>query len=386
MPPFATAPTPTPWSCMAAPMTAMEEVACDPLDHDDLFAMMDSSFPMLDEAPAKKPEEAAKPAMKGEKRKLQVREASRRCRLKQKEEVSYLRSRVAELEQLVRDQAMVPPPTTDALEVQSLRQQNKDLTDALTRSQSQMVLIQALLNKTLLETMQSMPVTSPPSSPPASSIVSDAQRLRFASVVDCAFATLTHFALPQVHGAPILSITPSANSWFGEIWSVGSELFVCMTKELPSTSLLRTNMVADRVWERSAAVSFANSAYTLMRQRKLVEVDANTHVYERLESVLEMKLLSQHSAKFRRAVSPTTVLIGTATVNGGADEATTTKYTPGKEQLGLLLHSVPDSPLLASVQLVGTYDVVGVPPAEVHARLSKHVLELAQTLEQQLLL
>ncbi|KDO30273.1 hypothetical protein SPRG_19822 [Saprolegnia parasitica CBS 223.65] len=383
MPPFATAPAQTPWSCMAAPMTAMEEAACDPLDHDDLFAMMDSSFPMLDEAPAKKPEEAAKPAMKGEKRKLQVREASRRCRLKQKEEVSYLRSRVAELEQLVRDQAMVPPPTTDALEVQSLRQQNKELTDALQRSQSQMVLIQALLNKTLVETMQSIvPVTSPPSSPPASSIVSDAQRLRFASVVDCAFATLTHFTLPHAHGGPILSITHSANSWFGEIWSVGSELFVCMTKELPSTSLLRTNMVADRVWERSAAVSFANSAYTLLRQRKLFEVDANTHVYERLESVLEMKLLSQQSVKFRRAVSPTTVLIGTATVQ--PDE--TTKYTPGKEQLGLLLHSVPDSPLLASVQLVGTYDVVGVPPAEVHARLSKHVLELAQTLEQQLLL
>ncbi|OQR95253.1 hypothetical protein ACHHYP_00163 [Achlya hypogyna] len=386
MPPHATAPTPTPWSCLVSmPVSTMEEHT---FDH-DLFAMIDSPFPLLaEDGPAKKP--ATEAPMKGEKRKLQVREASRRCRLKQKEEVTYLRSRVAELEQLVRDRVMAPPTNSDttAAEVLALRQQNQELTEALNRSQSQMVLIQALLNKSLVDTMQTIaavPSATPKRASAKLPSVTTSQRQRLAAATDCAVAFLTSFQLPQATGTPVLSIQRAGSNWFGEIWSVGSELFVSMSKEWVDSPVL-SQTVVDRIWERAAVSSFADGLYTLTRQEKLLEVDANTHLYHRVESVLEMKVLEHHAVRFRRAVAPTTVLVGSATVAVDDLSLPPAKYSLGREQLGLLVHSVPQTPTLASVQLVGSYDLVGVPPVEAATKLAKHVLQLAAVLETHLLL
>ncbi|OQS02707.1 hypothetical protein THRCLA_21344 [Thraustotheca clavata] len=374
MPPFETTPTIAPWMYAVPATASLEEPT---MDH-DLFAMMD--FGILDSVASKKPGKQPKT----EKRKLQVREASRRCRLKQKEEVVYLRGRVTELEQLLRDRTMAPSTeiANNSLvqEVVNLRQHNKELMDALQRSQAQMALIQALLNKNMLDTMQTITQTTPIQNT-VEKVCPENEKNLIYDVVDQTVASLTSFTPLDI--APLVSIQRSNGSWYGDVWLCDTKLVISIAKEWPIQFALTAEALAERIWTRSATPAFAHDNYTLIQQETIVNVDSNTQLIRRVESLIEMKILEHSSIKFRRQVTPSLLAIGFTTYNNGND---TLKYTAGQEQLAILLESHSHTLYVDSVKLVGSYDVVDVPAPEIASRIERHVLNLAQALETRLLL
>ncbi|KAF0715980.1 hypothetical protein AaE_011216, partial [Aphanomyces astaci] len=339
-------------------------------------------------------------AKKGEKRKQQIREASRRCRIKQKDEVAYLRLRVNEMEQVLRDlsassSSALSTATSDKdAEVSSLRRHNQHLTLALEHTTKQLRFIQTLMQETI-HTATSLSTSPPPrpSSQPAPSEepVHTDKANAMAALAATAAAGLMSFVVEK--GVQVMSI--SSINWVGDVWMEGSQVRFALTKSFsgplslssfaartPSTSLVylvvlytsramsRTDM-ADRVWRATTALPrCGTSHYTLISQECVMDIHPSSlRVMRRVESLMEMRLLEHWSVVFRHEVDAHSTLVGSQSVA----PFSSAQYTLGKEQQGILVTTTDDA---VHAELRGMYECVGVPESEVAARVSKDILSI----------
>ncbi|KAF0686091.1 Aste57867_22056 [Aphanomyces stellatus] len=355
----------------------------------DLFAGIDGAFFMqnatdkatdvlalLDDADC---EQSALVHKKGEKRKQQIREASRRCRMKQKDEVAYLRMRVTEMEQVIRDQASAAPTTVTvtsadaALEIAALRRQNQHLAQALDRTKKQLTFIQTLMLETI-QTSAGIPIDLPPpaaAAPLRHGPAVDATEM--ARIAAASAAILLHFVAEK--GLQVVTI--NTMDWVGDVWLDGTTLRFAMSKFVRG----KRDEMACRLWKTSALPRAANDVYTLVSQECVAEVSESLRVMRRVESLMEMRLLEQYSLFYRHVVDPTTVLVGMQSIGRSSGE---TKYTHGMEHQGILLTQTDDDVTGVHVHLRGTYDCVGVPESEVATRFSKDTLNVLLKVEETL--
>ncbi|KAF0744180.1 hypothetical protein Ae201684P_018957 [Aphanomyces euteiches] len=307
---------------------------------------------------------------KGEKRKLQIREASRRSRVKQKDEVTYLRARVTEMEQILRENASMASTSSSAgeSELATLRRENHVLTKALQRTKKQLSIIQTLIQETIQTPLQL-------DSPSCASSSTDVTVDEMSAMAAAAASNLLQFNVAK--GVHILKI--HSMDWTGDLFLDGSQLRYAMIKQLPGN----LQAMVDRVWKLTETVRGATENYTLVKQECVMDLSDNLRIVHRIESVLEMRLLEHRSLLFRHNVSPRSILIGTQSITS---PSTSSRYTRGSEQQGVLLASPPDNDNAVHVHLCGVYDCVGVPDNEITARFSKDILHLLTSVEAKLLL
>ncbi|RHY09682.1 hypothetical protein DYB25_012912 [Aphanomyces astaci] len=313
-------------------------------------------------------------AKKGEKRKQQIREASRRCRIKQKDEVAYLRLRVNEMEQVLRDlsasssSALSTAASDKDAEVSSLRRHNQHLTLALEHTTKQLRFIQTLMQETI-HTATSLSTSPPPrpSSQPAPSEepVHADKANAMAALAATAAAGLMSFVVEK--GVQVMSI--SSINWVGDVWMEGSQVRFALTKSF-SGAMSRTDM-ADRVWRATTALPrCGTSHYTLISQECVMDIHPSSlRVMRRVESLMEMRLLEHWSVVFRHEVDAHSTLVGSQSVA----PFSSAQYTLGKEQQGILVTTTDDA---VHAELRGMYECVGVPESEVAARVSKDILSI----------
>ncbi|RHY23433.1 hypothetical protein DYB32_009202 [Aphanomyces invadans] len=320
---------------------------------------------------------------KGEKRKQQIREASRRCRIKQKDEVAYLRQRVLEMERVLRDLSSTPKSTNTASEVEisCLRRHNEQLTRALQRTTKQLRFIQTLMHETIQTASSSSTLPQNPesaeslddTSSKSSAGIQPDQVNSMAGVAATAAASLMSFVVEK--GVQVMSI--SSFDWVGDIWMEGSQVRFAMTKSF-SGAFSRKDM-ADRVWQATQISRCGTPKYTLVTQECVLCIDpSRLRVMRRVESLMEMRVLEHWSVVFRHEIDAHSTLLGSQSVA----PLRPVQYTLGKEQQGLLLTTTDDA---VHAELRGMYDCVGVPETEVAARVSKDILSVLVLVESALI-